>query len=317
MTMRKMFFVVALVCAVMSCTKHDPFDKLNDNEEVWILSKFVEGDVQTISSEGVSFLANDTQFRTDESYYSHRQLNDAGLLKAVVKDEDGNCYRMPTAGELKMIFPRINYDDVQPGLNMSSILIFGWSPVQDDVFRTKETAYLDNKEDYSADTDGDVISGDSEFYYDEDYEDNNPDFFPIYALRFKGTSQYAAYRYDLIEVRQAVGNFGPTYGFRLKARWLKAADVTTTMDDLKKPSYWEGDCLELVFPITGYVGANGFIGGYDGRLLSSTLEKDYDDSYVPIVGIYTLWEAGMGVDYKSMSYKYALRLLKCKSDGKL
>ena len=162
--MRKMFFVVALVCAVMSCTKHDPFDKLNDNEEVWILSKFVEGDVQTISSEGVSFLANDTQFRTDESYYSHRQLNDAGLLKAVVKDEDGNCYRMPTAGELKMIFPRINYDDVQPGLNMSSILIFGWSPVQDDVFRTKETAYLDNKEDYSADTDGDVISGDSEFY---------------------------------------------------------------------------------------------------------------------------------------------------------
>jgi len=313
--MKKILFLIALLHLASACTKHDPFDNLG--EEVWILSKFVEGNVENITAERVTFLSNDTQFRTDESYYSHQQLKSAGLLDAAVKDEKGNHYRMPTAGELKMIFPRINHDEIEPGLNMGAILIFTWDPMSGGVFTTKETAWLGNRDDYSADENGPVVSGDSEFYYDENYDDGNPDSFPIYALRFKGTSQYAAYRYDIVEVVPASGNFSPVYGLRLKAKWLKAADVTTKISDLTKPSYWGDDCIELLLPMTGYIGANGFSGGYDGRVLSSTVEKDFNEDYVPVTGKYNPREADLGIDYNSGSDRYPLRLLRCKPDGTL
>ena len=313
--MKKILFALTVVVSLAACTKHDPFDNLKGGE-VWILSKYAADDVEEFSSSQVTFLSKDMQFRTDETFYSHSELKKDGLLDSAVKGSDGNYYRMPTSGELMMAFPQIDRDNLPPGFNASSLLIFSWSPFEGGRYSYKETACLDNKDDYTADESGDVISGDSEFYFAEDYEDDNPDVFPIFALRFKGTSQYAAYRYELCEVRPAEDNFRAVYGLKLRAKWLKSADTTTKMSDITNEDYWK-DCLELIFKIEGYLGEDGYFNSYDGRLMSSTLDKYYEEDYVPVVAAYSMNEAGLQTDYNGDIIKYSLRLLKCHSDGSL
>lgn len=310
----KKYFAIAILVTLAACTKHDPFDLLQ--RDVWILSKYVETDVETMSSDNVTFLGNDFYFRTDESYFSHGQLKDGGFLDSPVKDSEGNFYRVPSSGELMMAFPRLDRDKLPDGFNASSLLVFSWSPFEDGKYSCVETAYLENEGGYAADESGKTISGDSEFFYAQDYEDDDPDVFPIFALRFKGTSQYAAYRYEICRVRPAVDNFQELYGLKLRAKWLKAGDTTTKMSDITDDDYWK-DCLELVFNIEGYIGEIGYAGNYDGRLISSTLEKYFDEGKVPVVAAYNLGEAGLQTEYNGDVFKYSVRLLRCKSDGSL
>ena len=51
--------------------------------------------------------------------------------------------------------------------------------------------------------------------------------------------------------------------------------------------------------------------------MSSTLDKYYEEDYVPVVAAYSMNEAGLQTDYNGDIFKYSLRLLKCHSDGSL
>lgn len=316
--MKKILYACFALSVVLSCTKHDPFDNLDGGDQLWILSKFAERNVNSLTQSAVSFYETDSYLPVDEGFFTYSDLKTNNQLNKVFTDADGGYWRIPTAGELKMAFPQLIRDDYTASLNMTSILIFSWAPTAEKKFTTTETAFLDNDSDYKTEISGEIISGESVFFYDEDYEDNNPDVFPIYALRFKGTSQYAAYRYEVKIIEDEPGTVQRIESYiNLKAKWLKAGDTTTTIEDISKDDYWASGYLELNFPIEGVPDATGVTQGYEGKLLSSTLGKNIYDEWSPFVAWFTQGYADLRPDYYGESTIGSLRLLKCKEDGSL
>ena len=288
--MRKIFFVLAIVFISAACTKHDPFDNLDG--EAWILSLFAQDNYQNESG---------------DTYFSYEDMKNSGLLSSPVK-EGSRYYRVPTSGELQMIFPECQDREFLSQYNMYVPLNFVWAPVQGSL-TMQETACLENKDDGSADRSGEVISGESEFYYAEDYEDDDPDFIPNFALRFKGTSQYAAYMYQIKLVGE--GN-DRHYVLSLKAKWLKAADVTTTIEDIIKPEYWVSGYLSLEIPFASYIRADGTPDAdISGRLNSSTLRNG-----ASVVGYFDIYSYA-GLFTEDSSCRCPLRLIRCYADGTL
>lgn len=288
--MRKIFFVFAVVFTLAACTKHDPFDNLDG--EVWILSRFAQDNYQSESG---------------DAYFSHEDMKNEGLLSSPVKN-GAQYYRVPTSGELQMIFPECADRDFMSQYNMFVPLNFSWAPVSGSL-KIQESAYLEDKDDHTADKTGMVISGESEFYYAEDYEDDDPDFIPNFALRFKGTSQYAAYMYQIKLVGE--GN-DLCYVLNLKAKWLKAADATTTIEDIIRPEYWSSGYLELNIPFVSYMREDGALDpDMCGRLNSSTLRDGCS-----VVGYFDIYSYA-GLYAEDASHKCPLRMIRCQADGTL
>jgi hypothetical protein len=294
MIMKKMLFAIMLGFAFTACTKHDPFDNIVGNpdaeEPLWILSRFLPENYQNANG---------------DEFFSYDDLKNVGLLEAPVPAGEGFC-RVPSSGELQMIFPHCDDPVFLGQYNMWLPLNHAWSPVLEGI-AFKETAFLDNKDDCSADPSGEIVSGDSEFYYASEYEDGDPDFIPNFALRFKGTTQYAAYMYQ-IKVKDF--DTHTEYVLNLKAKWLREKDVTTKMEDIIRPEYWESDFLELEFPLESYWDSDGVMADICGRLISSTLE-DGD----PVLGSFSLSQSGM--EKGDVAARYNLRMIRCKEDGKL
>jgi hypothetical protein len=205
-----------------------------------------------------------------------------------------------------MIFPHCDDPVFLGQYNMWLPLNHAWSPASEGI-AFKETAYLYNRDDCSADPSGEIVSGDSEFYYAPEYEDGDPDFIPNFALRFKGTTQYAAYMYQ-IKVKEF--DTHSEYVLNLKAKWLREKDVSTKMEDIIRPEYWESDCLELEFPLESYWDSDGVMADICGRLISSTLEDGES-----VLGSFDLSQSGM--DKGDSAARYNLRMIRCKEDGKL
>lgn len=286
--MKKMLFVSIVLIAIISCTKHDPFD----DPGLWILSRFESVDYQDPDG---------------SRCFSHQSWANTDSLNTPFPAGDGRYHRVPTSGELQMIFPYAS-PDLLSQYNLKVPLQFSWVPTSDRLLTFIETAYLENNDDYSADKSGETISGESVFYYDEEFDDGDPDYFPIYALRFKGTTQYAAYRYSVSV--EGEGNYIKTV-LTLKAKWLRENDVTTTIDDIKDPAYWESGYLELKFYPNQYMLPEGYLYEDVLYLMSSTL-----DGY-PVVGMYAYSESGITTCYEGDKWKYAIRMIRCKSDGTL
>lgn len=294
MIMKKLLFAILLLSASVACTEHDPFDILDDTtdaeEPLWILSRFLPENYKDASG---------------EAFFSHEDLRNAGLLESPVPYGEEFC-RVPTSGELQMIFPHCDDPVFLGQYNMWLPLNHAWSPASEGI-AFKETAYLYNRDDCSADPSGEIVSGDSEFYYASEYEDGDPDFIPNFALRFKGTTQYAAYMYQ-IKVKEF--DTHSEYVLNLKAKWLREKDVSTKMEDIIRPEYWESDCLELEFPLESYWDADGVMADICGRLISSTLEDGES-----VLGSFDLSQSGM--DKGDSAARYNLRMIRCKEDGKL
>ena len=291
--MRKILFALIALCLLVSgCTKHDPFDSLLG--EVWILSRFAP---------------ENYSYQSGQSYFPYDELRQVGLFDTPINDGKGRYYRMPTSGELQMIFPEAADGSVLGQYNMFVPLNFVWSPTAEKRLTLLESAPLDNREDRTADLSGRKVEGESEFYYHEEYEDDNPDAFPVFALRFKGTSQYAAYRYQII-MEGEDNDFH--FVINLKAKWLRARDTTTKIEDIIKDDYWKSGYLELNIPCLSYHDAQGYAGGADGRLMSSTLRDG-----VPVVGYFDGSYSGLHTDYDGLNCKYPARLIRCQSNGRL
>ena len=288
MIMKKLLFAISIVLTLAACTKHDPFDNFEDGD-LWILSRFLPENYHS----------------GDNAFFSYGDLKNAGLLENPIL-ENGKYSRVPTSGELQMIFPKCDDPAFLGQYNMWLPLNHAWSPASEGI-KFIESAFLDNKDDYSADSSGEVIRGESEFYYASDYEDGNPDFIPNFALRFKGTSQYAAYMYQ-IKVNEY--DTHTEYVLNLKAKWLKKSDVTTTIEDIIKPDYWKSGYLELEFPLESYLDSDGVMADICGRLVSSTQEQGR-----PVLGSFSLSQSGM--DTGDASEKYNLRMIRCQKNGTL
>ncbi|MBR2947288.1 MAG: hypothetical protein IKC17_01710 [Bacteroidales bacterium] len=286
--MKNKYLKIVLIlasAAFVSCTKHDPFDNYPPKGPIWILSCF--------ESENYSD-------RNTNNFFSYADLVDNGLLQ-VSQSNGGGYFRVPTSGELQMIFPKFEDMEIVDRYSISLPLSFEWLPTED-IIIFNETAYLENNNNGSVYKNGETVSGESRICY---ITDPDSQYLLNFALRFKGTSQYAAYRYELKEL-----SYNSQYILiNLKAKWLKADDTSTTMEDIVKQDYWDSDYFELNIPLEFYNDGNNIFADRCG-LLSSTLEYGS-----PVIGCYD-WElAGMDKDNSEDLYKYNLRMIGCNQEG--
>ena len=209
-----------------------------------------------------------------DSYFTYTELKDAGLTAAdaVLTDGEGNEYRLPTEGELNLLLPmwteeadRATVNKEKDGMyypywnDNSSTNTFPYVTVETPF---TETIYLKNGTDnlpdetHPADPEY-TLKGESQLKvgtqteqiaYPADLVTNVYNIRPVYGLRFKGTNQYAAYRWETCKI--ASDPLERYLSSRIKA--LHPQDNATTIDDVADETFWQDGFIEFQFPASGY-----------------------------------------------------------------
>ena len=209
-----------------------------------------------------------------DSYFTYTELKDAGLTAAdaVLTDGEGNEYRLPTEGELNLLLPmwteeadRATVNKEKDGMyypywnDNSSTNTFPYVTVETPF---TETIYLKNGTDnlpdetHPADPEY-TLKGESQLKvgtqteqiaYPADLVTNVYNIRPVYGLRFKGTNQYAAYRWETCKI--ASDPLERYLSIRIKA--LHPQDNATTIDDVADETFWQDGFIEFQFPDSGY-----------------------------------------------------------------
>ena len=274
-----------------------------------------------------------------DSYFTYTQLKDAGATAAdaVFTGPDGKKYRLPTAGELNLLLPMYTEPGDQPDIDGKKGQYCPWwndnastntSLVTVETPFT-ETIYLKNGEDnlpdksHPDDTDSEyTLKGQSQMklgvlsetvhYYTTEPDDpqkGNYNIHPVYAVRFKGTSQYAAYRWE--SCRIADDPLERYFSIKIKAL---PADSELTVDDVAdNVSFWRDGFIEFKFPASGYYAPeigqptpeNITYRGVNGYCRSSSLWTGGSHVYDLR---FSLNNAHM--DHSALDNKYSLRLVK-------
>ena len=209
-----------------------------------------------------------------DSYFTYTELKDAGLTAAdaVLTDGEGNEYRLPTEGELNLLLPmwteeadRATVNKEKDGMyypywnDNSSTNTFPYVTVETPF---TATIYLKNGTDnlpdetHPADPEY-TLKGESQLKvgtqteqiaYPADLVTNVYNIRPVYGLRFKGTNQYAAYRWETCKI--ASDPLERYLSIRIKA--LHPQDNATTIDDVADETFWQDGFIEFQFPASGY-----------------------------------------------------------------
>lgn len=200
------------------------------------------------------------------SYATWQELLDNDALDAEFTGPDGQKYRIPTAGEYLLLCPfrapkeaskkcQYPFCNDNPASNTK-----GYAMTEEPF---TETIYLKNDENHEQDTSQPgnadyTISGESQLKLgvylgqittDLDGEDSLKPYNlnTVYGLRFKGTDQYAAYRWAY---HQIPGEEDAYYlSIRIKA--LGKDDITTTIEDVSQEPYWKKGYIEFTLPASG------------------------------------------------------------------
>ena len=324
-----------------------PFDKhdqaaLNAALKVNMFTEFNVKSVD-LNSKTVNAFFDKLAVSADEcptdSYFTYTQLKDAGATAAdaVFTGPDGKKYRLPTAGELNLLLPMYTEPGDQPDIDGKKGQYCPWwndnastntSLVTVETPFT-ETIYLKNGEDnlpdksHPDDTDSEyTLKGQSQMklgvlsetvhYYTTEPDDpqkGNYNIHPVYAVRFKGTSQYAAYRWE--SCRIADDPLERYFSIKIKAL---PADSELTVDDVAdNVSFWRDGFIEFKFPASGYyapeigqpIPENITYRGVNGYCRSSSLWTGGSHVYDLR---FSLNNAHM--DHSALDNKYSLRLVK-------
>ena len=315
-----------------------PFDKhdqaaLNAALKVNMFTEFNVKSVD-LNSKTVNAFYDKLAVSADEcptdSYFTYTELKDAGATAAdaVFTGPDGKKYRLPTEGELNLLMPMYTEEADQPDIDGKKGRYHPWwndnaSTNTTYVMVTNEfteTIYLKNGVDnlpdqtHSDDTDSEyTLKGQSQLklgalsetvhYYTAEPDDpqkGNYNIHPVYAVRFKGTSQYAAYRWETCQIN---GNPLERY-LSIKIKALPADSELTVDDVADNASFWRDGFIEFKFPASGYYspenagnplpenitgrGVTGFCwssslwtGGSNARSLAFNLDDTLVGRYVP------------------------------------
>ena len=324
-----------------------PFDKhdqaaLNAALKVNMFTEFNVKSVD-LNSKTVNAFFDKLAVSADEcptdSYFTYTQLKNAGATAAdaVFTGPDGGKYRLPTAGELNLLLPMYTEPGDQPDIDGKKGQYCPWwndnastntSLVTVETPFT-ETIYLKNGEDnlpdksHPDDTDSEyTLKGQSQMklgvlsetvhYYTTEPDDpqkGNYNIHPVYAVRFKGTSQYAAYRWE--SCRIADDPLERYFSIKIKAL---PADSELTVDDVAdNVSFWRDGFIEFKFPASGYYAPeigqptpeNITYRGVNGYCRSSSLWTGGSHVYDLR---FSLNNAHM--DHSALDNKYSLRLVK-------
>ena len=256
----------------------DPLDpasqaKLNANLKVSKL--FTEYNAKTFDLESKTI----TEFYSDlvtsaadcptTSYVCWSDLTANNALAATFTGPDGKYYRLPTAGELGLLLPWGKWETdnfrYHPWWNDNPSTNTAGIKMVDTPF--EEILYLKNDSNNAADAthdeqDGEyTLRGMSQMKLGQqtltlhnypttpdDPDQGNYNIYPVYALRFKGTSQYAAYRWEVKTL--SMDPLSCYLSIKIKA--LLPEDNTTTLDDVADETFWNDGFVEIKFPASGY-----------------------------------------------------------------
>ena len=133
-------------------------------------------------------------------------------------------------------------------------------------------------------------------------------------MRFKGTSQYAAYRWETSKI---AGNPLERY-FSIKIKALHPQDNATTIDDVADETFWQDGFIEFQFPASGCYepgitpdGGNDniFRRGVNGYCYSSSFwSKSTSENTKARHLVFSLPNADIAPN--DVGYRYPLRLVK-------
>ena len=308
------------------------------NQQLLVYNLFSEYYVKSIDYDNhtVEFNDNyayDPKVMTKEMYFSYNELKNKGLTDPdAILTNDGVNYRLPTAGELKLLAcdgPNIS----SSGLSEWPVFSLASSQLNEEI---QEYVYLKNQVDNKLDTTHDIateneygFTGSSQLKRGKvntflTYDDNNIftvnpndikntyNVAPVYGIRFKGTKQFAAYKWENIYLNNNINNRG--ISIKIKAI-PKDADVTLN-DIIDNQSYWTDGYIELIFPFYGYYSTNNGEDNYIGvtqqaSIITSTCHTT-NNQFLRFLTGFT--QAGMTTGGTNLGH--LLRLVKIKELSK-
>lgn len=250
------------------------------------ISEFFSDDVSAISD------APATAYHKFEEFVSGNAIANGVTFSS----SDGN-YRLATLGEIGLLIPKALNNVIG---DQGQMLCF--APFWDDNPTTntnntemvpypfKETFYYTNDEsNYEDVSDSDnCLTGETVLKLGDDCTTISGDFniHPVYGLRFKGSDQYAAYRWESCPIDGSGSNDLERY-LSIKIKAIRRNDTNTTIEDVANDeTFWKDGYIEFKFPTFGYYDANAdpstasVIGkGIAGFIMSSTLSKDENRYY--------------------------------------
>lgn len=294
----------------------DPASQKQLNEGLMVYKLFTDYNVKSLTKEGGDPATWKVTFETalnntpeNTSYFSYTWLsgqdvdgttssngiNTEDLRNMKFSCDDGKTYRIPTAGELALLVPMFTEEEDRPSLNNGAnigVYHLWWNdnPATSQNFVTIETPfietiYLQNGENFAFNTSGTIVSGITQLKVGEKFEEitNNDskkyNVHPVYGLRFKGSDQYAAYRWESCPI-----DSDPLQRYlSIKIKALHPEDNKTTIDDVANDEkFWtENSYIEYKIPACGgfYNQEGNQTLGVNEYIWSSTARLDDDFAY--------------------------------------
>lgn len=311
-----------------------------------MVNMFTPYNVKTLTKEGVdpdatwkvSFfdkLATSADECPTTSYFSYQWISgqDAGgttsanganttdLRTMIFTDDEGNEYRLPTGGEMDLLLPEWTYLNDRVEVNGEKIGVHypDWNdnPATATGLVTvttsfPETVYFENSADFNPNTQGRSISGESQIQFGKQTdvvlcEGKYYNIRPAYAIRFKNTSEYAAYRWEYCRI----DNNPEEHYLSVKIKALPQDSKLTVDDITDNLTFWHDGYIEYKFPACGiYIAKpsdnncleNGFTCFYWGSTLF-----DGNASMARVID-FTAYHASIG--QHESTYNLPLRLVK-------
>lgn len=264
--------------------------------------------------------------------------NTIDLRHATFTDDSGAEYRLPTLGELMLLVPYRLEDQDKPHVDETGKWIAAPDgsgngnviPLWNDnassnsdkacmimydqygaSYMFTETAYLEDSSDCTANTSGSSVTGTSclrlgkltETVTDTDGKQYN--IHPVYAIRFKGSSEYAAYRYESLAIAD-----DPTQRYiSLKIKALPSFSTLTIDDITDNEQFWADSYIEFSLPVMGYYTTSvnqlkDF--GLTDRYLASTCQANLEDCHI----VYLYSWSNIDSSFQGLSNLGTLRLVK-------
>ncbi len=304
------------------------------NEKLLVYDLFAEHNVASISDDKIVTFMNPTVLNNDfprESYIQSQRLASLGLLAngAVVTDEEGNKYRMPTLGEFQLLTPydknhvanSTDPDGVWSHPYFASSQKFMDTPFTEEVYLKNDgtTNYPfipaeieDNDVAFSGISQLKLGQQSKKIYIGADGsacdEDNDTitytyTRYACYGIRFQGSSQYSAYRWEPYNKDE-----NGVYYLSIKIKALPEDFALDVYDITDNYAFWKDGWFEIRLYYSGtYHSDNPDVkqSANNAFILSST--KKSANSYYYISSNFT------SVSMNSVSYAYLpIRLVKVK-----
>lgn len=291
------------------------------------VNRFTAFNVKSIEGKTVTFYDKlDYTMPSDPktSYFTYEKLKEMGLTNSdgseILMDVAGNRYRLPTEGEMSLLVPK--YQERAEDMFRLFVPLWNDNEQSNGQLSMAEEATTEGW-DESINVDGKEISGRSWLkrgetsasdidimFVGEDVRKVN--FAPVYGLRFQGTSQCAAYRWESCKA----GADEQERYLSIKIKALNKDDTTTKIDDIAKESFWTGGYIEFKLPALGRYTSpteeNVLTHGICGYYWSSTPAEDPWSGELSGLALY-FSPTYTAVDIGSYPYMFSLRLVKVEN----